>query len=63
MALFRQFGEFVGEEEEWPQYVERLEHYLCTNTIDGEDRRHAVFPSTISPKVYNINCCAVCSLL
>jgi len=35
MALFGQIGEFVSEEEEWPQYVERLKHYLCANAIDG----------------------------
>ena len=47
MALFGQIGEFVSEEEEWLQYVERLEHYLCANTIDGEDWRRAVFLSTM----------------
>ena len=36
MALFGQIAEFVSEEEEWPQYVECLEHYLCTNAIDEE---------------------------
>ena len=59
MALFGQIGEFVSEEEEWLQYVERLEHYLCANTIDGEDWRHAVFLSTIGLKVYKL----LCSLL
>jgi len=56
MALFGQIGEFVSEQEEWPQYVECLEHHLCTNTIDGEDQRCAVFLSTIGPKVYKLLC-------
>ena len=25
----------MSKQEEWLQYVERLEHYLCTNAIDG----------------------------
>ena len=38
MALFRQIGEFVLEQEEWPQFVERLEHYLGVNAIEEEGR-------------------------
>ncbi len=37
MALFGQLGEFLPEQEEWPQYVARLEHFLCANGIDSEE--------------------------
>ena len=59
MALFGQIGEFVPGEEDWPQYVERLEHFLCANGIETEERRRAVFLATIGPKVYKL----LCSLL
>ncbi len=59
MALFGQIGEFIPEQEEWPQYVERLEHFLCANAITNEERKRAVFLSTIGPKVYKL----LCSLL
>jgi len=34
IGFFGQIGEFVSKQEEWVQYVERLEHYLCANAID-----------------------------
>ena len=56
MALFGQIGEFLPEEEEWPQYVERLQHFLCANAIDSEERKRAVFLVTIGPRVYKLLC-------
>ncbi len=56
MALFGQLGEFSLEQEEWPQYVERLEHFLCANGIDSEERKRAIFLSIIGPTTYKLLC-------
>ena len=43
--------------EEWPQYVERLEHYLEANGITGDAnaaKRHSVLLSVIGPAPYQL---------
>ena len=37
-AIFGQIGEFVEGCEQWPQYVERLKHFLAANGITEADR-------------------------
>ena len=37
--------EFDGTKDDWPQYVERLEHFFVTNGIDTAEKKRAVFLS------------------
>ena len=38
-ALFGHIGEFVEGREQWPQYVERLKHFLAANGITDAERK------------------------
>ena len=42
-ALFGHIGEFVEGREQWPQYVERLKHFLAANGITDADRKRDFF--------------------
>ena len=42
-ALFGHIGEFVEGREQWPQYVERLKHFLAANGITDADRKRDIF--------------------
>ena len=37
-VLFGHIGEFVEGREQWPQYVERLKHFLAANGIMDANR-------------------------
>ena len=59
MALFGHIGEFAEGHEEWPHYVERMEHFLSANGIDSNERKRAVFLSVIGPRIYKLLCSLV----
>ena len=42
-ALFGHIGEFVEGREQWPQYVERLKHFLAANGITDAERKRDIF--------------------
>ena len=54
MATFGQVGAFKEGQEEWKQYVERLEQYLIANGVEDADKKRAVFLSTIGPQAYKL---------
>ena len=54
MATFGQVGAFQEGQEEWKQYVERLEQYLIANGVDNAEKKRAVFLSTIGPQAYKL---------
>ena len=53
-TLVGHIGPFVGGQEEWPQYAERVEHIFKANGIDGDEKRLAAFLSLIGPQVYKL---------
>ncbi len=53
-AIFGQVGEYCERQEEWPQYVERLGHFLTANGIEEEARKKTVFLSVLGPKTYKL---------
>lgn len=53
-ALYGHVGEFVEGQEEWPLYVERLEHYLAANSVTDDEKKHTVFLSVAGPKAYKL---------
>ena len=54
MATFGQVGAFIEGQEEWKQYVERLEQYLIANGVEDAGKKRAVFLSTIGPQAYKL---------
>ncbi len=56
-ALLGKIDHFDEEVEEWPQYVERLQHFFEANDITGEDnknKRRSVFLTVIGPSPYKL---------
>ena len=56
-ALFGKIEAFNPQQEEWPQYVERLEQFFEANDLTGEDKavkRRATFLSLIGPESYKL---------
>ena len=54
MATFGQVGAFKEGQEEWKQYVKRLEQYLIANGVEDAGKKCAVFLSTIGPQAYTL---------
>ena len=46
--------EFDGTKEDWPLYVERLEHFLAANGISDGEKKRAVLLSVIGAPTYKI---------
>ena len=53
-ATFGSIGEYEEGKEDWPQYVERLEHFFAANGIVEDDRKLSVFLSVIGPNAYKL---------
>jgi len=47
-------GQVGAYEEEWKQYVERLEQYLIANGMEDTGKKCAIFLSTIDCKAYKL---------
>ena len=54
MATFGQVRASREGQEEWKQYVKRLEQYLIANKVENVDKKHAIFLSTIGPQAYKL---------
>ena len=54
MATFGQVRAFREGQEEWIQYVERLEQYLIANEVENAEKKHVIFLSTIGPQAYKL---------
>ena len=56
-ALFGKIEAFNPQQEEWLQYVERLEQFFEANDLTGEDKavkRRATFLLLIGPESYKL---------
>ena len=57
MALLGKIEQYDPEQEEWPQYVERLEQFFEANDLTGDDKankRRATFLSVIGLAPYKL---------
>ena len=54
MSLFGNIGEFIEEKESWTQYTERLNQFFRANDIINEEKKAAIFLSTIESSAYKI---------
>ena len=52
MALFGAVGEFVEEEEDWTQYVERIGHFFGATDVSDTSKKRSVLLSSIGSKAY-----------
>ena len=56
-ALLGHIDQFELADEQWPQYVERLEHFFVANDIIREDKavkRQVTFLSVVGCSTYNL---------
>ncbi len=56
-GLLEKIEQYDPEVEEWPQYVERLEHFFKANGIVGEanaDKRRSTFLTVVGPAPYKL---------
>ncbi|CAB3999348.1 Hypothetical predicted protein [Paramuricea clavata] len=49
MATYGRIEEY-DETEEWPQYIERMDHYFEANKMDDDDKKRSIFLSVIGAK-------------
>ena len=53
-AHFGKIGEFDEKQEEWTQYVERLDHFFAANEIDNADKKRAILLTVSCPTAYKL---------
>ena len=53
-AIFGNISEFCSDMEHFTEWVERLEQWFITNTIDNVERKRALFLSFIGAKGYKL---------
>ena len=46
--------EFDALKEEWPQYVERMDHFFAANGIDNAHKKKSTFLAVIGPATYTL---------
>ena len=54
MALLGKIEEYDGSKEEWPQYVERMDHFFAANGIDDVGKKKSTFLAVIVPATYTL---------
>ena len=52
--FFGKIEEFSGNNEDWPNYTERLNHFFKANSITTNEQKQSVFPSVIGPSTYKL---------
>ena len=53
-ALIGKIDEFDASKEEWPQYVERMEHFFVANSIEDAVKKKSTFLAVIGPATYSL---------
>ena len=53
-AVFGKVEEFNSGTEDWPNYVERLNHFFKANSITTDEQKQAVFLSVIGATTYKL---------
>ena len=51
MSLLGRLDEFDGSKEDWPQYIERVNHFFAAIGIDDAGKKSA-FLSSVGPATY-----------
>ena len=53
-AVFGRIDEFDSKKEDWPQYVERLDHFFAANGITDADKKRSIFLTVIGPATFRL---------
>ena len=53
-SLLGRIDEFDGAKEDWPQYVERVNHFFDANGITDAGKKKSAFLAVIGPTIYTI---------
>ena len=53
-VLLGKIEESDASKEEWPQYVERMDHFFGANGIDDADKKKSMFLVVIGPATYSL---------
>ena len=53
-AVFGKIEEFKSDKEDWPNYIERLNHFFKANAITTNEQKQSVFLSVIGPNAYKL---------
>lgn len=53
-SLLGRIDEYDGTKEEWPQYVERVDHFFAANGITDADKKKSAFLAVIGPATYTL---------
>ena len=54
VGLHGAISAFNPAQEEWDEYVERLQHYFTANDILAEDKRRAILLTAVGPSTYRL---------
>ena len=54
--LLGRIDEFDTAKEEWPQYVERVNHFFIANGIDDASKKRSVLLAGVGPTTYTLLC-------
>ena len=52
--MFGKVEEFNSEKDDWPTYVEWLNHFFKANSITTNEQKQSVFLSVIRPATYKL---------
>ena len=53
-SLLGRIDEFDSTKEDWPQYVERVDHFFAANGITDADKKKSAFLAVIGPTTYTL---------
>ena len=53
-AVFGRIDEFDSKKEDWPQYVERLDHFFAANGITNAEKKRSIFLTVIGPATFRL---------
>ena len=54
VGLHGAISAFNPAQEEWDEYIERLQHYFTANDILAEDKRRAILLTAVGPSTYRL---------
>lgn len=54
MPTYGRIDEYDSKKEEWPQYVERLNHFFVVNAITDAERKRAILLTVIGPASFKL---------
>lgn len=54
MATVGSLSEFVEEDGDWVEYIERLQHFFLANDIDDEGKQRSILLSVCGAKTYKL---------